>query len=79
MNKWLSTSALKPLEGPGGTCTFSSSAAVQPPVSALVQLNKLCTSYSKSQNIFHQQELLYITCTKHQDSDVQHSLYFLFP
>jgi len=50
--------------------TFSSSAAVQLPVSALVQLNKPHSSYSNSPNAFHQQELLYISCTKHEDSDV---------
>lgn len=56
--------------------TLSSGSAFQPPVSVLVQFNKLLSSYSNSQNIFHHQELLYISCTKHQDSDVQHLLYF---
>lgn len=59
--------------------TFSSSAALQPPLSVSVQLSKLRSSYSNSQNIFRQQELLYNSCTKHQESDAQHLLYFPSP
>lgn len=45
----------------------------------LVQLNKLCSRYLDSQNIFHQQEMLYIPCTKHWESEVQHLLRFPSP